>query len=345
MPPSVREIAEFVGVSKSTVSLALNNKAGVSSAMRQLILSAIAELEQRQGQADALKEPDTGALSTYRTTDPTVSIVILHPPVLRSSYVFSEVLRGIQSAAEVYHAELRLISNEPLASAQHVAHLYFSDPTLRPDGVIVFGAKQEEPLIEAARALAIPCVVLGREPGKYAVSGVGRREDIYAYQAAQHLIQLGHRAVGFLGGDAAYDYVHNRVEGYRRALIEAGLQPKPNWIQLGQGGAALEQLLQHAPEVTGVLFVNDSYTAEALPVIERLGLQIPKDLSLVSFDDTEVARQHTPPISSVSYRRFEEGQWAVKMLLEQLRNPYIEAVHTLFKGELIVRESSAPPRQ
>ena len=338
MPPSVREIAEFAGVSKSTVSLVLNHKEGVSEAMRQAIFAAVAELEARPSQTPAPKEREN------RPPETSLSIVVLHPPVLRSSYVFSEVLQGIQAGAESYHVGLRLVANEANPSAQHVARLYFSEPDLRPDGVIIFGAKQQEPLIEEARDLGIPVVVLGREAGKYAVSGVGRKEDFYAYQATNYLLELGHRVIGFVGGEATYDYVHNRSKGYQRALLGAGIEAEAKWMQLGHGGKALETLFQVAPDVTAVLFVNDSYTAEALPVIERLALQIPADLSLISFDDTAIARNYSPPITSVSYRRYEEGQWAVKLLIEQIRNPYIEAVHTLFKAELILRDSCAPPR-
>lgn len=329
---SVREIAELAGVSKSTVSLVLNNKPGVSDAMRRQVL-------------DAVKQLESGGRSAAATGSGTLSIVVLHPPVLRSSYVFSEVLRGIQTAAEIQPVQLRLVSNDPDASAGHVAHLYFSDAALRPDGVIVFGAKQHEPLIEAAHQLGIPCVVLGREAGKYPVSGIGRDEEKIAYEAASYLLELGHRAIGFLGGEEAYDYVHNRIKGYRRALQDAGINMQPEWIQPGHGGQATQNMLRHAPAVTAVMYVNDSYAAEGLPVIEAARLCIPDDLSVLSFDDTDIARNYTPSLTSVAYRRYEEGQWAVRMLMDQIRCSSIERAYTIFKAELQIRESCAPPRR
>ena len=74
------------------------------------------------------------------------------------------------------------------------------------------------------------------------------------------------------------------------------------------------------------------------------GLQIPDDLSVISFDDTEIARGYQPPLTSVSYRRYEEGQWAVKMLVDQIRYPYVERVQVIFDAELVERASCCPPR-
>lgn len=337
---TVREIAEFAGVSKSTVSLVLNDQAGVSAAMQRKVLDAV---EQLRAGATRPQSASTRTLSREQDSR-TLSIVVLHPPVLRSSQVFSEVLQGIQSAAEMHHVQLRLIANDPQASPQHVSQLYFSDPSLRPDGVIVFGAKQDEPLLEEARRLGIACVVLGRDATQYEVSGIGRDEERYAYEATQYLLDLGHYAVMFVGGEAMYDYVLNRMKGYRRALRDANVTTEAAWIQLGDGAKAAQTLLEDCPEMTAVLFVNDSYAAEGLPVFQAAGLKIPADLSVVSFDDTDVARSFSPPLTSVSYRRYEEGQWAVKMLVEQIRFPFIETIHTVFQAELIRRESCAPPR-
>jgi DNA-binding LacI/PurR family transcriptional regulator len=328
---SVRKIAELAGVAISTVSLVMNDKPGVSERTRQTVRDAIRQLEAQQ--------PADG-----RETR-TLSIVVLHPPVLSSYYVFSQVLQGIQAAAETHRLRLSLVANDPNASKQHISHLYLSDPNLRPDGVLIFGARRHEPLIGAAQQAGIPCVVLGRDAEKYAVSGLGRREDEIACKAAHYLIDLGHRAIGFVGGEEIFDYVHNRLKGYRRALQEAEIASSPNWICLGGGTSATKTVLERAPEVTALMFVNDSFAADGLKVIAQRKLAIPGDLSVLSFDDTDFALSYRPPLTSVAYNFFEEGEWAVRMLLDEIRNPYIEAVHTFFAGGLVERESCAPPRK
>lgn len=333
---TVREIAEFAGVSKSTVSLVLNNKPGVSEEMRKLVLNAVAELDARQADEHATANETPSAYAE------TLSLMVLHPPVLRSSYVFSEVLRGIQAAAEMYQAQLRLVVNDPMATTQHVSYLYLSDDALRPDGVLVFGAQRTEPLLEKAVQLGIPGVVLGRDARKYHVSGIERDERRHAYEAAQHLLELGHRAIAFVGGSTDYDYPQTRLQGYRQALYDTGIQAQESWVCLGDGAQATESVLRHAPEISAIIYVNDSYAAEGLPVLAAQGRHIPDDVAVISFDDTPIARDYDPPLTSISYNRFKEGQWAVKMLLDQIRYPFLERIQIMFGGELIVRESTLP---
>lgn len=341
--PSVREIAEAAGVSKSTVSLVLNNKPGVSEHMRQVVLSAVQMLEERDafGAATDLAED----YPLHRRSSPSHSIVVLHPPTFHNSHVFSEILQGIQAGAERYNIQLRLTVNDHHLTDHHVSYLYFTDPNLRPDGVLVFGAQQHEPLLEEIQRQGIPCVVLGREAKKYAASGIERNEAQHAYDAIRYLLELGHRAIAFVGGMEQYDFVHNRLAGYRCALHESGVELLPEWIQLGDGAAGMERVLAMDAAPTAVLFVNDTYAAQGLPVIEARGLHIPDDVSVISFDDTPFAREYDPPLTSVSYYRYEEGQWAVKMLVDQITMPYIEKMQMVFKAQFIERESCAPPRQ
>lgn len=340
---TVREIAEFAGVSKSTVSLVLNNKAGVSDEMRQTVLNAVNELENIHAE-EILPEQLSRSHPTENKVN-NLSIMVLHPPVLRSSYVFSEVLQGIQSAAETFNVQLCLMANDPNATAQHISHLYLSDDNLRPDGVLVFGAQQDEPLLKKVIAQRLPCVVLGREVQKYPVSGIERNEQRYAYQLTQHLLELGHRSIAFVGGEMIYDYTNNRLKGYQHALEDAGIVMRDEWICLGNGTQATEAILECTPEVTAIVYVNDSYADEGLTSLRARGLQVPDDISVVSFDNTETAQSYSPPLTSIAYNRFKEGQWAVKMLIDHIRNPFIEKSHLVFKAELIVRESSAAPSQ
>lgn len=345
--PTVREIAEQAGVSKSTVSLVLNNKPGVSETMRQLVLDARAAVAQQKQTQREYVQPGVVRREVNRVSSAnsvSLSIVVLHPPVPQSSYVFREVLNGIQTAAQAYNLQLRLISNDANVTEHHVSRLYFSDPNLRPDGVIVFGAQQHEPLLDDVLKLGIPSVVLGRNAGEYDVSGIGRDEERHAYQATSYLVALGHRAVAFIGGEIVYDYWHTRLQGYERALEDVGVDVMDRWIQPGDGQTGTQAVLEQAPEVTALIYVNDTCAVAGLPTVKKTGLRIPRDISVVSFDDTDIAQEYDPPLTSISYKRFEEGQWAVKMLIDQIQYPYLERVQTLFDADFVVRESCAPPK-
>ena len=335
---TVREIAEFAGVSKSTVSLVLNNKPGVSDEMRQTVMDAVNELQTIRAGDELPENTMIDAVIDYKSQ--TLSIMVLHPPVLRSSYVFSEVLRGIQSAAEMYKVQLRLVVNDPDAPAQHVSHLYLTDEYLRPDGVLVFGAQQHEPLLEKVVEREIPCVVLGREAKKYKVSGIERDETRYAYELTQHILEQGHHSIAFIGGDTNYDYTHNRIKGYQLAMEDAGLNAGEQIIYTGNGTSATEDALDAHPDISAIIYVNDSYAFEGLSALRERKLSIPADIAVASFDNTEFARTCPTPITSVAFDHFKEGQWGVKMLLDQIRYPFIEKSHMVFRGQLIIRASS-----
>jgi len=340
---TVREIADFAGVSKSTVSLVLNNKNGVSDEMRELVMNAVSQLEAMQADT-SLPERISQDIATEQKLQ-TVSIMVLHPPVLRSSYVFSEVLQGIQSAAELYKVQLRLVANERDASAQHVSHLYLKDDFLRPDGVLVFGAQQHEPLVENVIERGIPCVVLGREAKKYKVSGIARDEAHYACLLTKHLINLGHERIAFVGRDTEYDFTNNRILGYQQAMQSVPLSDaeKDDLLQLGNSAITTQQVLDVG--ATAIVYVNDSFAIEGVSAIHERGLQIPEDVAIASFDNTEFAQTYHPPLTSIAYNLFREGQWAVKILLDQIRFPFIETTQQIFKGELIVRESTVRTAQ
>ncbi|MEM6529237.1 MAG: LacI family DNA-binding transcriptional regulator, partial [Chloroflexota bacterium] len=261
--PTVRQIAEQAGVSISTVSLVLNNKPGVSDETRRLVIEARDALQQREKQrkTSEITRADTG----HMQADFPMSIVVLHPPVLESSYVFREVLRGIQTAAHVHNLQLRLISNAANATEHHVSHLYFTDPNLIPDGVIVFGAQRHEPLLNVLFEQGIPGVVLGRKPNNYDISGIGRDEERHAYEATRYLTDMGHRAIAFMGGEQVYDYWHTRMSGYTHALRDAGIEVSNDWIQPGDCDVATRRVLKSASDVTALIYVNDACAARGLP--------------------------------------------------------------------------------
>jgi DNA-binding LacI/PurR family transcriptional regulator len=174
---------------------------------------------------------------------------------------------------------------------------------------------------------------------------VGRNEEAIASEATNYLVDLGHRAIAFLGGECDYGYTRDRLEGYRRALQARGIACVDRWVALGAGDAAIKRVLDTSPEVTAAIFVNDAYAMEGLPALRPAGHCIPHDLSVISFDDTEEARRFDPPLTSVSYPRYQEGFWSVKVLVERLREPLMQSCRLVFRASLIKRESCGPPRE
>ena len=115
---------------------------------------------------------------------------------------------------------------------------------------------------------------------------------------------------------------------------------------VGYLGAKIQDYVKQTyPDLTAIVYVNDSYALEGLTAIRQHNKRIPDDLSIASFDNSEFARNCPTPITSIAYDHFKEGQWAIKMLLDQIRHSFLAKSQLVFKGELIVRQStSAPPK-
>ena len=338
--PSVSKIAQHAGVSKSTVSLVLNNKPGVSENMRQQVLSVVDQLR--------AEEATSNNNLTRRKIHPKqalLSVVVLHPAILPSSQVFSEFLQGIQAGADTYQVQLRLAVNDPHSPPEHITRLYLTDPALRPNGLIFMGARIVEPLIDEAKRQNIPYVLVGRQAPDSSASAIGRNEEEVTLEATNYLLELGHKAIAFVGGDEAYSYTHHRLDGYKQALQAQQIEPLERWVALGDGREAAEKILSTSPEITAVIFVNDSYAMQGLPVFKAAGRRIPDDLSVISYDDTEEARSFDPPLTSIPYPRFESGLWALRALVERTKHPEMQSIQITFKSSLIKRASCAPSRQ
>jgi DNA-binding LacI/PurR family transcriptional regulator len=337
--PTVREIAERAGVSISTVSLALNNKKGVSDATRRRVLDVADALRREAAVADASKGGANGA----DRGDRPLLILVLHPPKVDDD-VFSQSLRGIWAAVANTNVQLQLSVNEPEPATSNVTQLCFSDPELLPDGVLALGSRKREPLLEEALDRDIPCVIVQRETDDPAVSSVGVDEAKIAFEATEHLISLGHRAIAFVGGRSEYAYTDGRLRGYRQAMAAHGFDVPPRWVSLGWDRTATARLLDASPEVTGIVFIDDGFALDyGLPVLHEAGLRVPDDVSVVSFDDISEVRAYDPPITSAAFPFYQISYRALKVLAEQIRTPVLRSQHIRFNAQLKRRASSAPP--
>lgn len=346
---TVRAIARQAGVSKTTVSMVINHRDGVSENMRRRVLEAIEALRTIE-EADAAKAMAAApALSTgvplpskSEADEQHHTLLVLHPANIRSSAVFHEIIRGIQTAASLYHAQLNLALNEPDLLGNSVESLYFTNSILKPSGVLIIGAKMKEPVVEHARTMGIPVVLVGRSTTMRGVNCVSRDEEQISFEATQHLIQLGHTRIAFLGGNLKYSYTHDRTQGYRRAMETYGLGYDERMVLHGFDEHRAAQFLVECSETTAVVIINELFASRVLPIVQQHGVSIPNHLSVVTFDDTEVSRNFVPPLTSVSFPFFQEGFWAVRLLMEQVRQPVVLNMQVVLKANLIKRESCRP---
>lgn len=341
--PTVREIAHHAGVSKTTVSLVLNNKDGVSEELRTRVLEAVRDLEA----IDALqRRPSVGDLDAENGSSGPRSVVLLHPWWISNTQFFRELLQGIQAAADRFQVQLRLASmrggDDPASLSQHV---YFSDPTLRPDAVLVLESQFAAASIHKLESLGISSVMLGSPTDDPGIKTITPDEYAAGWMAAQALLDLGHRQIGFVIDNLEFRYARDRHAGYVAALIAAGLEA-PSTQRLtavtGFGSPLDPAFVANNQEITALIIAN-SAALDALDVFEQHGYRVPDTLSVIVFDDIEAARTYDPPLTTVAYPLYEQGYWGMRMIVDQIGEPAMEHFSISFKARLVERQSCQPP--
>ena len=170
-------------------------------------------------------------------------------------------------------------------------------------------------------------------------------EEAGGQMATQHLISLGHRAIGFLTGPPISFGAQGRTRGYSKALSLSSIPLHQNFIlacqptvEGGQEGA--RALLADHPEITALFCYNDLIAVGVLQVCAQLGRQVPDDLAVVGYDDIRLAALVTPPLTTCRVRREQLGQLAIRLLLDQINNPAEDQKKIVVQPELIIRASA-----
>jgi LacI family transcriptional regulator len=325
---SLSDVARHARVSKSTVSLVLNNKPNVSLRMKEKVMRAIAELDPHffNGKHSAAKRP---------------SILLIHPMSMSSHQVFRELLQGVKAAVvEEAHGNLSLAVHDPPLQPDHATSALIHDPLLRPDGVIIMAASSNDPIFREIEEEKLPCVLLARQLGPQGISVVGMDNSAGATLAVDYLLARGHKDIVFAGGNMSYEYTELRLKGYMEKIEEAHLVPR---VYLGSGDAAVTAMLEdvkgHGQLPTAILFVNDEHAVHGLEKLREAGIKVPADISAIGFDDSDNATRCEPPLTSVRVPRFLIGKLAGRMVTDLIRTPDLDHATIVLKTSLTVRDS------
>jgi LacI family transcriptional regulator len=340
---TIRHVAAEAGVSLQTVSRVINNEPNVGAETRARVLLAVEKL----GYVPSIAAQRLGGRRSYlilalNDRDRTIAEWQARQG---GDWVDQMLLGGMLKCAEHgYRMILELVDTH---SDQIERELAATIAALQPDGVILTPPHSENLQIrDLLHAHGIPFVRIGsRGPGPgFSVS----MDDVgSAREATRHLIDLGHRRIGFIAGSQAYSLSAWRVEGWQAAMADAGLNAAGLLAQgdfgYSSGLAAAEALLALEPPPTAIIASNDQMALAALEVARGRGLEVPDDLSLVSFDNTPVVSFNRPRLTAVDQPIAETFSKAVELLIDAAKGePPPPPV--VIQGSLVQRETSAPPR-
>ncbi|KAB8184210.1 LacI family DNA-binding transcriptional regulator [Microbispora catharanthi] len=335
MPPSRRRatlatVAASAGVSVATVSKVLNGRSDVAPETRSLVLSLLEQHDyvappQRRGEAapDTIEVEFDADLNAYST----------------------EIVQGaVQAGADLDVAVVVSIRRDADRTGGWARDLVAAG---RRALVAVTGELTAGQLTALARA-RLPLVVI--DPlnlPRARVTSVGSTNFAGGMAATEHLLALGHRRVAYLGGPATAACNQARLHGYRAAMESGEAPVLPGYVRTGHfhyhdgmaGGAALLGL----PEAPTAIFAGcDDIALGVLEAARARGLRVPEDLSIVGFDDTQIARMASPPLTTVRQPLREMGAVAVRTALRLAAGEQVESHHVELATELVVRGSTAP---
>jgi LacI family transcriptional regulator len=327
---TMADVAREAGVSLMTVSRVVNRKGDVSPDTRQRIEEIIERLGYRPSGI-------ARGLATQRTR--TLGLVI---PDVANAF-FASVARGVESQA--YSKEYSVFLCNTNEDPQREADVLQSLDEKRVDGVVLCSSRLgDEELHELL--YRHPAVVLVNRLLDGGDVGTVMIDDEYGGRlATQHLLQTGHRAIGFLAGPVTSYSGRQRGKGYRAALAEAGVPYRPDRVghcaprvDGGQQGALA--LLTARPELTALVCYNDLVAVGALQACAQLGRRVPADLALVGYDDIPLAELVAPPLTTCRVAGDELGQRAVQLLLGQIGGTNEQGERVMLRPELVVRASA-----
>lgn len=334
---TLADVASAVGVSRGTVSKALNGRGDISSETRERVLAAVTDLNYRPTTAPA-------PASSRRAL-----AVVFDIPA--SPYILG-VLQGVIAASTETHVDLlprlapprasrmqRAVAREWVAEQQAAGIIGLIGITLpRPDG-----------LLEAASSADLPFVIVDPVDAHHrSMVSVGSSNWAGARTATEHLIELGHRRIAWIGGPEASDAARDRLYGYQAALDAAGLAIDPALIRSDQfaiatGAEHARSLLALPDPPTAIMAGNDEIAVGVLATAHELGRRVPHDLSVTGFDDTPQAAWTTPPLTTVHQHLEGMGAMAVQTILVMAEGRRPSSRHVELATTLTVRESAAPP--
>jgi DNA-binding LacI/PurR family transcriptional regulator len=326
--PTIRSVAERAGVSKSLVSLVLRGSPQVSEARRQAVLDAVRDLGYR---------PNAAARSLSERRTHTIGVLLGD---LRNPW-YAECLDGLN--AVMRPAGLTLLLGDGRLDAR-LAHTFMD---MRVDGLVLLGSTTPTPAITEALD-RIPTVAAGSRD--FDAAGlphldISAQDDrLGAEIATEHLIGLGHRRVAHIASDAAAVAVI-RHRSYRDTMAGHGLAAVVAECDMTEDGGhrAARDLLAGDDRATAIFCVNDMSAMGALTAANELGLSVPRDLSLVGYDNTYLAGLRHIGLSSIDIASRAVGEDAARLLRERIDDPRRPAEVHLAEPSLASRATTAPP--
>lgn len=327
---TMKDIARLAGVSTSTVSHVINKSRFVSEDIAERVNKAAQDLNYAPSAlARSLKMNRTRTIGMLVTTS--------------TNPFFGEVVKGVERSC--YHKGYNLILCNTEGDNERMKASINTLLQKRVDGLLLMCSTLEGERIEVFdRYPDIPVVVMDWGPMLFASDKIQDNSLSGGYIATNYLIECGHKEIGCITGPLIRHQAQMRYEGYKRAVLEAGLEINPKWIvesdfECEGGYEALNRMLEKGPLPSSIFVSNDMMAMGVLNAAHEKGIRIPEDVSIMGYDDIHIARFMSPALTTVHQPKYRLGKVAVETLLKKLEKETLEPQVVQLDPTLVVRKS------
>lgn len=329
--PTLYDVAQRASVSKSLVSLVLRDPSKVSDRRREAVLAAMSELGYRPSRAAT-------ALASSRTHS--IGLII---DDFRNLW-FVDLLRGMESVLADRGYQVTLADSRP--GTESIQEAVDSLLALHVEGLVI-AAEPSDSMLAGASAPGswVPTVVAGWRTGVPSGADlITNDDDDGGTMAVQHLLELGHTRIGHVSGCGGA--ATHRRDGYRNRMVDAGLEVRLAGEAAGtaeeDGYAGASWLLEHFPDTTAIFAANDTMALGVLGALKARRLSVPEDVSVVGYDNSQLAKSRFLDLTSVDNRSDLVGRDVARTLLERIQDPAMKPQKELIKPSLVVRGTTSP---
>ncbi|WP_147803562.1 LacI family DNA-binding transcriptional regulator [Alkalicoccus halolimnae] len=336
MTVTIKDVAKIAKVAPSTVSRVISDSPRISDRTKEKVREAMKELGYH---------PNFNARSLASQSTKTIGVVM--PNSANKTFqnpFFPEVIRGISTKSHQLDYGLYLSTgqsdDEILEEVQDMVQ------GKRVDGIIILYSKVNDKVLDYLNTQDFPFTLIGRpyDETHRNISYVNNDNFKAAKTVTEYLLLLGHKRIAFVGGNLDYVLTIDHMEGYHRALQNAGIEPREEYVvfheELQEGGQeAVIDLLSLSYPPTALIVADDIMTFGVMRMLNEMDVHVPDDISIISFNNVMISELSAPPMTTVDINIYSLGYEAANLLIDQILHTGIEARKVIVPHKMVKRET------
>jgi DNA-binding LacI/PurR family transcriptional regulator len=336
MAVTIKDVSKLANVAPSTVSRVIANNPRISEETKKRVRDAMEKLGYH---------PNLNARSLANQSSQAIGVII--PRSTHEAFqnpFFPEVVRGISKVA--HEKEFALYMSTGTTEDEIYEDVLRMVQGKRVDGIVLLYSRINDKILKYLREKKFPFTVLGKpSEDKTQITYVDNDNIVAAKDVTEHLISLGHKNIAFVGGSRELVVTIDRLLGYEKALNQAGIKLKEEYMiqqefLLEGGQKAISELMSIDEPPTALVVADDLMAFGILRTLEELGISVPEEMAMVSFNNIMLTEVSRPSLSTVDINIHQLGFYAAKSLIEKIENVEEPSKRIIVPHEVIYRESS-----